>query len=264
MKTSRKHLLLKWLLALLIGLLVLHYAGRVFVVDRFGISGVSMAPTLIAGQKVRVNKLLMGPRIYTKFDFDGPELKCVRLPGMRKLRIGDVAVFNSPYGRGGDSIAFKINYVYCKRCWGVPGDTVLIADGRLVGGAGLPDRIGKDPEAGGFMDLLASALPERGSVQAGNFAGEEARWTLRDFGPIVVPKRGMSVALDSVAMRHYARVIDWESRCAGSASAISPDGSYTFRQDWYFFVGDNYLDSWDSRHFGFVPADFVVGIVPNK
>ena len=183
---------------------------------------------------------------------------------MRKLRVGDVAVFNCPYGLGGDSIAFKINHVYCKRCWGVPGDTMLIADGRLVGGGDFQDRIGQGQIADEFMDFLASALPEKVSIQAGNFAGEEENWTLRDFGPIVVPKRGMTVALDSVAMRHYARVIDWENRCAGSASAISPDGSYTFRQDWYFFVGDNFLDSWDSRHFGFVPADFVVGIVANK
>lgn len=69
MKTSRKYRFLKWLIVLSLGIPVLHYAGRVFVADRFGISGVSMAPTLTTGQKVRVNKLLMGPRIYTRFDF---------------------------------------------------------------------------------------------------------------------------------------------------------------------------------------------------
>lgn len=264
MKTSRKHPLLKWLLVVLISMPVLHYAGRAFVADRFSISGISMAPTLTAGQRVRVNKLLMGPRIYTKFDFSGGDLKCVRLPGVRKLRVGDVAVFNCPYGLGGDSVAFKINYVYCKRCWGAPGDTLLIADGRLVGGGDFQDRIGKGTKADEFMDFLASALPEKASLQAGNFAGEEEHWTLRDFGPIVVPKRGMTVALDSVALRHYGRVIDWERRCAGSDSEKVSGSTYTFRQDWYFFVGDNYLNSWDSRHFGFVPADFVVGIVPNK
>lgn len=264
MRVSRKPRLLKLLFALSVGLLVLHYAGRVFVADRFGISGVSMAPTLTTGQKVVVNKLLMGPRIYTKFDFDGPELKCVRLPGVRKLRVGDVAVFNSPYGRGGDSIAFKINYVYCKRCWGVPGDTMCVKDSRPIVDGILSELLGRERKAAGFMEFLAFSYPEQVPVLPWQFAGEERNWTLRDFGPIVVPKRGMTVALDSVAMRHYARVIDWENRCAGSASAISPDGSYTFRQDWYFFVGDNFLDSWDSRHFGFVPADFVVGIVPNK
>ncbi|SKC64259.1 signal peptidase I [Bacteroidales bacterium WCE2004] len=263
-KTSRKHPLIKWLLVLLIGLPVVHYAGRVFVVDRFGISGVSMAPTLTAGQKVWVNKLLMGPRIYTKFDFSGGDLKCVRLPGMRKLRVGDVAVFNCPYGQEGDSIAFRINYVYCKRCWGVPGDTVLIVDGRLVGSWNIQNRFWHEHRADELVDILASIVPEKVSVRAGNFAGEEERWTLRDFGPIVVPKRGMTVALDSTVLRRYGQVIDWERRCAGSASEEVAGSTYTFRQDWYFFVGDNFLNSWDSRHFGFVPADFVVGIVPNK
>lgn len=264
MKSSRKHLSLKWLFVVLIGLPVVHYAGRVFIADRFGISGISMAPTLIEGQKVWVNKLLMGPRIYAKFDFSGGDLKCFRLPGVRRLRVGDVAVFNCPYGRGGDDIAFKINYVYCKRCWGVPGDTVWIKDGQLVGGGDFQNRPGQNLKADGFMDFLASALPEKVSVQAGNFAGEEGRWTLKDFGPIVVPKRGMTIALDSVALRHYGRAIDWERRCAGNNSEIIEGGTYSFRQDWYFFVGDNFLNSWDSRHFGFVPADFVVGIVPNK
>ncbi len=263
MKTFRKCRWLKWLLVLFLGGFVLHYAGRVFVFDRFGISGVSMEPTLAAGQKVWVNKLLMGPRIYTNFDFSDGGLNCVRLPGARKLRVGDVAVFNCPYGQGGDSIAFRINYVYCKRCWGIPGDTVLLADGRLVGKS-FRERIEQKHTAGGFMGFLASSLPEKASVQAGYFAGEEDRWTLMDFGPIVVPKRGMTVALDSVAFRHYSRVIDWENRCAKSTSWIVPGDTYTFRQDWYFFVGDNYLNSVDSRHFGFVPADFVVGIVPNK
>ena len=102
--------------------------------DRFVIKGESMEPTLHTGEGVWVNKLLMGARIYTKFDFeDSPELHCFRMPGLRKLRVGDVAVFNYPYGRGGDTIAFKINYVYCKRCWGTPGDTVRIVDGRLEG-----------------------------------------------------------------------------------------------------------------------------------
>ncbi|MDO5000179.1 MAG: S26 family signal peptidase [Bacteroidales bacterium] len=47
---------------------------------------------------------------------------------------------------------------------------------------------------------------------------------------------------------------------AGSDAA----STYTFRQDWYFFVGDNVTNSRDSRFFGFVPADFVVGIVPGR
>lgn len=251
---------------------LLWYGTRAFITDRFLIRGVSMEPTLHTGEAVWVNKLLMGPRIYTKFDFESPELHCMRLPGLRKLRVGDVAVFNYPYGRHGDTIAFKINYVYCKRCWGTPGDTVRIVDGRLeIPGQAGDDRkvvwVEKNVER--LMSIPDSVLLRNRCLKAGQFAGEGERWTIKDFGPIVVPKRGMTIVLDSVARRHYARVIDWEERSFDRLRLPNEQHrmtgeTYTFRQDWYFFVGDNQADSKDSRYIGFVPADFVVGIVPGK
>ena len=276
-----------WVLIVANAVPLLWYGTRVFVTDRFVIKGESMEPTLHTGQGVWVNKLLMGARIYTKFDFESPELRCFRMPGLRKLRVGDVAIFNYPYGRGGDTIAFKINYVYCKRCWGTPGDTVRIVDGGLE----IPGRAGDAAWMKGFermRQMPDSVLLRMRMLQAGQFAGERDNWTTKDFGPIVVPRKGMTIALDSINRRHYARVIDWEERTgpdrqgsggafarvgsgAAEHSPIAPPGplpsgseaaaTYTFRQDWYFFVGDNVTNSKDSRFIGFVPADFVIGIV---
>ena len=48
----------------------------------------------------------------------------------------------------------------------------------------------------------------------------------------------------------------------GSQRSGHQTATYTFRQDWFFFVGDNVTNSRDSRFFGFVPEDFVAGIVP--
>ena len=110
-----------------------------------------------------------------------------------------------------------------------------------------------------LMSIPDSVLLRNRCLKAGQFAGEGERWTIKDFGPVMVPKRGMTIVLDSVARRHYARVIAWEERCASLGLE-----TYTFRQDWYFFVGDNQLDSRDSRYFGFVPAEFVIGIVPGR
>ena len=264
-----------WLLIVANAVPLLWYGTRVFVADRFVIKGESMEPTLHTGEGVWVNKLLMGARIYTKFDLeDSPELHCFRMPGLRKLRVGDVAVFNYPYGRGGDTIAFKINYVYCKRCWGAPGDTVRIVDGRLE--TETAETVARHPSHGSnlFSSLAQrmqqtpdSVLLRMRMLRAGQFAGERDNWTTKDFGPIVVPKKGMTIALDSINRQHYARVIDWEERCGKpSGRGLQRSGNhtaiYTFRQDWYFFVGDNVTNSRDSRFFGFVPADFVIGIVP--
>ena len=249
-----------WVLIVANAVPLLWYGTRVFVTDRFVIKGESMEPTLHTGEGVWVNKLLMGARIYTKFDFeDSPELHCFRMPGLRKLRVGDVAVFNYPYGRGGDTIAFKINYVYCKRCWGAPGDTVRIVDGMLETAETV------DPFsslAQRMRDTPDSVLLRMRMLRAGQFAGERDNWTTKDFGPIVVPRKGMTIALDSINRKHYERVIRWETGVTVGEFTHSNSKNYTFRQDWYFFVGDNVTNSRDSRFFGFVPADFVIGIVP--
>jgi signal peptidase I, bacterial type len=259
-----------WLLIVANAVPLLWYGTRAFVADRFVIKGESMEPTLHTGEGVWVNKLLMGARIYTKFDFeDSPELHCFRMPGLRKLRVGDVAVFNYPYGRGGDTIAFKINYVYCKRCWGAPGDTVRIVDGRLE--TETAETVARHPSHGSnlFSSLAQrmqqtpdSVLLRMRMLRAGQFAGERDNWTTKDFGPIVVPRKGMTIALDSINRKHYERVIRWETGVTVGEITHSNSQNYTVRQDWYFFVGDNVTNSRDSRFFGFVPADFVIGIVP--
>lgn len=258
-----------WVLIVANAVPLLWYGTRAFVTDRFVIKGESMEPTLHTGEGVWVNKLLMGARIYTKFNFDGPDLHCFRMPGLRKLRVGDVAVFNYPYGRGGDTIAFKINYVYCKRCWGAPGDTVRIVDGRLE--TEIAETVVRHPSHGSnlFSSLAQrmqqtpdSVLLRMRMLRAGQFAGERDNWTTKDFGPIVVPRKGMAIALDSINWKHYERVIRWETGVTVGEITHSNSKNYTFRQDWYFFVGDNVTNSRDSRFFGFVPADFVIGIVP--
>ena len=88
-------------------------------------------PTLAPGDRVWVNKLLFGGRIYTSFNFeDHAPLKCFRMPGIRKIRPGDVICFNYPLGYDQwTEIEFKINYVYCKRVVGTPGDTIGVKDG---------------------------------------------------------------------------------------------------------------------------------------
>lgn len=41
----------------------------------------------------------------------------------------------------------------------------------------------------------------------------------------------------------------------------SPEGRYEFKSNWYFFGGDNVLNSRDSRYFGLVPEDYIIGVV---
>lgn len=235
---------------------VLYGFGRAFVCDRFITKGESMEPSMHTGEPMYVKKWIMGARIYTKFDFETDELHCFRMPGFRKLRVGDVAVFNYPFGWKNREIGFKINYVYAKRCVGAPGDTLSVVDSHYKNSS--CDDVGIPQSSEQFLSMLPdSLLLESKSLRAGQFASEHRNWTIKNMGPIVVPGRNVTVLLDSLALRHYELVLKYENESLDELYGKE----YTFKEDYYFFAGDNVANSRDSRYFGFVPEDFVVGVI---
>ena len=110
---------LVWL-AVVLGVAV-HYGWRALVADTFVIPSDSMSPTLLPGDKVRVDKTVFGARLYTSLDFTDGRMESIRTRGRRGLRHNDIVVFNYPVNDKG-RIGFKMNYVYVKRvvalCWG--------------------------------------------------------------------------------------------------------------------------------------------------
>jgi signal peptidase I len=249
-----------WLIMFCIIMLgALHFGRRIFIAERFKIPFNSMAPTLVPGDQVWVNKLLYGARIYTYFDFeDHAPLKCFRMPGIRKIRPGDVICFNYPLGYDKwTKIEFKINYVYCKRVVGSPGDTIEIRDGitrnwNYNGTIGVIEnqmKIHDTPDSILWHTTLMATMPFT-----------KPMWTIKNFGPLYIPEKGVTIELDSIGRAIYGPVIEYET---GSW----PDDdvtSHTFQHDYYFAFGDNSLDSNDSRYWGFIPEDYIIGIVGGK
>lgn len=261
-----KNLIGRWAYRLLmvgVVLFILKYVLWIFVWDRYPVPTDSMYPTIEPNDRIMVNKLIFGARIYKSTDFlkDSSEPSVFRMPGWRAIQRDDILVFNFPNidKRG---ITFRINQAYVKRCVGLPGDTLSVVDG-YYRVAGVADDVGYMPAQHMMArtpDSLVRANPH--NIYPWNMP----HWNLRNFGPIYIPRSGRTVALDSLNYSLYCHIMRRESgksvkRDSLGVFRIGNDvvTSYKFRDNYYFMNGDNGNTS-DSRYFGFVPEDYIVGV----
>ena len=111
----------------------------------------------------------------------------------------------------------------------------------------------KDLTAGGTYD--ASVFPHN----------ENYKWSRDNYGPIYIPEEGKTVELNANTIPFYKRIIEeYENNdLTINENEIYINGkiatSYTFKQNYYWMMGDNRHNSEDARFWGYVPFDHVVG-----
>jgi signal peptidase I len=227
-----------------------------FAIDAFRIPSSSMENTLVPGDYVLANKF--GYNISTP-----KEIPFVNLPipyktffETGKPEINDVVIFQFPEGFENDQL--KNGSKYIKRIVAGPHDTLKITEGNVyVNGKSilLPSTF-KAPKL----------LDEESINKIETIYPPGAKWNRISYGPIIVPAKGDTIKITPENFERWQSIIvmdHGERTLLSEGTLVTLDGraifEYVLKQDHYFVLGDNFDESMDSRNFGFITDNMIVG-----
>lgn len=248
--TWQEHLI-SWVKTIL-GALIIVMIVNGLLIQSFVVPTESMQNEVMAGDFVFVNRFLYGGSTPQTIPFLNVPLPYLRLPGLRDPEKNDVIVFIYPGHR--DEVEPQEFQYYLKRCVAVAGDTLQVKGGVVyVNGVRetTPENLTRDPSKPDGPDSRIFPVGKG--------------YTRDNWGPMRIPKEGDVIPLpsvDSAIMWRY--FIEREGHAFGTdGQIVTIDGkiadSYTVERDYVFGMGDNRDNSEDSRYWGFIPMENVVG-----
>lgn len=219
----------------------------------YKISSSSMEPTLLPGDYVLVDKLSYGARIIKPIKLIFKRvIEYYNIRGFDQIKREDILTFNKP----------NINIMYhdlnedclVKRCIGLPGDKITIyKDNSSINSIYIN---GNKIQLMGNVGVKINLFPFDTTLN----------WTLGNYGPIYVPKKGENIIFNTKTLEWYQKIISFENPISSIIDSTlnsedKPLLSYTFKHNYYFMIGDNFYFSNDSRHWGFVQDENIIGKV---
>jgi signal peptidase I len=229
---------------------------KAFFVEAFKIPTSSMRETLLVGDFIVVNKLLYGTKTSGKLPLLNFAIPVFETPGIREPIRNEIVVFKFPGNK--DELIPSDNVNYIKRLIGLPGDTVKIVSKNVF----INNEPLKESEKIVFVNKREGSL----FLDSDKIFPLGKNWNEDNYGPIVVPKKGATILLNLYNINEWKNIIDREY---GENVISVRDGKiylreniishYTFKKNYYFMLGDNRDDSLDSRYWGFVPQELIIG-----
>ncbi|MFZ0452694.1 MAG: signal peptidase I [Ignavibacteriaceae bacterium] len=254
--TAKKGIKLKNYLLLLLLTFFLALLIRGFFLEAYRIPTGSMENTLLPGDFILVNKSAYSISTPRRIPIFNIKFSKIRLFNLDKPERNDVIVFEFP----GNSNELKPvngeNYV--KRIIGEPGDLLQIIDKKVyINGKRISNPTTALIDS---SDIIMKGRQGKGLFPPGK------KWNRDNYGPISIPYKGMTIEINSNNIDEWGIIIDREFgrkvvSVEGTVITIDnkPVRSYKFKKDYYFVLGDNRDNSLDSRYWGFVPDDKIIG-----
>ena len=217
---------------LLLIIIVFTWLFKSYLFSIYYIPSGSMSPTINPGDYILVSKFSYNLRTPEHYPLTGIPFPYFWRDGLSKMQRGDIVVFDMPMYPTELHPAQKENYI--KRSVGLPGDTVLIADGRYY----LQRDYRSDSRNGG-------------NPSVNNY--------------IKIPEKGAWISLSDSTKSFWEPILirDGNEGTVDSAGNTIVNGKqqerYQIKQNYYFVRGDNPRFSSDSRSWGLVPGRNLIG-----
>lgn len=146
---------------------VILFLMQLFCFTSFRIPSDSMEPALKDGDRILVNKMIKGARLFDVFAaLNNEDITIHRMPGWGNFKRNDILVFNFPYRMNRwDSIRLDVMQYYVKRCIALPGDTLEIREG-FYKIRGCDERLGNYNAQQSLANLK---YPEQYGIVVGTF-----------------------------------------------------------------------------------------------